>query len=175
MISNACSYEWHFALLDVTLRKLLSLALGLVGFALRWIFSFVVFLWFYVFFDGLYFAFSTPPFIQSLEQAISAFAIASVFAFVVATGTSDERILPLAYFLIAAAAFAMAIIWGRICRRRCEPGQGLVLEVLSHLGSNGGFRVHTHRFRQSLMAIEDVRGTVPGEACYRRGGSFRPG
>lgn len=107
----------------MTLRKLLSAALGLVGFAFRWIFSFGVFLWLYVFVDGLYFSLSTPPFIQSFEQAISAFAIAYAFAFVAVTSPNDVGILPSAYFLVAVAAFAMAIIWGKVCRRRCGPAK----------------------------------------------------
>ena len=82
-----------------------------------------MFLWLYVFVDMLYFAFSTPPFIQSFDQALSAFAIAYGFAFVAVTGPNDVGILPLAYFLVAAAALVMAFFWGRICHRRCGPAK----------------------------------------------------
>ncbi|MBN9488656.1 MAG: hypothetical protein J0H44_15570 [Alphaproteobacteria bacterium] len=101
----------------------LASAFGLVGFALRWVFSFGVFLWLYVFVDVLYSSFSTPPFIQSFDQALSAFAIAYAFAFVAVIGPNDVGILPLAYFLVATAALVMAVFWGRICRRRCGPAK----------------------------------------------------
>ena len=98
----------------MTLRKFLSLALGLLGFAVRCVISYNV-LWVLYFFSwGVYhwIVFGLLP--TPLEYLLPGLVVDGVFA-----SEPAHDYLPLFSLFFSPIAAVIAIAWGRICRLQC--------------------------------------------------------
>ena len=123
VLARISHFDWSAQALAAKFGKLTSSALGILGLAVRWVISFAVCLWFYVFTDLLYFVFATPSPESNFERVLSAFTVASGFAFAAVTGMLDLGLSHQTYLWLAAIAFVVAFAWGKICRRLCGPAK----------------------------------------------------
>ena len=108
----------------VTVGKLLSLALGLLGFAIRCVISYNVLWVLYFFCWGAYYwiiADPTPPDPMPLGHLLFGLLLGGMLLSKPLMGMTDQAYLQLLGLFFAAASSVMAILWGRVCRRRCWP------------------------------------------------------
>ena len=109
----------------MTLRIVLTHALGLLGFAVRCVVSFNVLWVLYYFSWGVYYRIQSGVLPRPLEYLLPGLVIDGIFASEPAHGY-----LGLFSLLFAAIAAVAAIMWGRVCRRRCGPAMRWIRDLL---------------------------------------------
>lgn len=106
--------------LPVTFGKLSSLALGLLGFAVRWVASYYVLVPLYFVGAGIsYWPFSALSRIP-MEELFPTLFLTGLFYSKPPQGMTYPEFLQLLRFSCAGVAFVIAIVWGMVCRRRCR-------------------------------------------------------
>lgn len=108
----------------MTIGKLLSLALGLLGFAIRCVISYNVLWLLYSSCWGVYFWVWAGSPKTSLYDLLLTFLVAGAFAPNLLPGMTDHEYLQLLSLLFAATSSVIAIAWGRVCRQKCWPASG---------------------------------------------------
>jgi len=110
----------------ISLKMLFPLALSFLGFTIRWVISFGVCVWLYVFISILYLFLLNAALsgARSFGDVLSIFFLAYAVATGEAMGLDGFELLSLSTLAtLAVIAFAIAFAWGKVCRRLCGPAK----------------------------------------------------
>lgn len=98
----------------MTFRTAFASALGLLGFAVRCVISYNALWVLYYFSWGVYYRIASGVLPRPLEYLLPGLVIDGMFA-----SEPAHEYLHLFSLFFAAVATVIAIVWGRVCRRRC--------------------------------------------------------
>lgn len=104
----------------MTFGKLFSLALGFLGFAVRWAISYYALGPLYFVGLGIFYWPLSGLFRIPLEELFSTLFLTGLLYSKPPLGMTYPQYLQLLRFSWAGVAFVIAIVWGMICRRRCR-------------------------------------------------------